>query len=252
MTYPYPSRTYGVQTKIARAHEHLNILYDSVTEIVKSQPNHVSHNFDPNTLEHVWRFETDPPPIPARINAILGDVIYNYRSALDHLVWSLVSANGETPTRANEFPIFIDAPEFQKQCQRKLRGVSTEVKDIISSAQPCNGGHQPLWLLQELSNTDKHRYMPLVFVNVANIDIRSLRIPPKSTVTVTVNRAPLERGAKIIRVVHDDVDVNFQPRFSVAFGEAVPAEDNDIFQVFEAISKAVASVINNLFPHITR
>jgi len=252
VSYPYPSRTYGVQSKIARANEHCNTLYESVTQAIKSHPNRVSHNFDPDTFEHVWRLESDPPPIPARVNAILGDAIYNYRSALDHLVWSLVLANEEVPTRANEFPIFIDEIEFEKQCQRKLRGVSAEAKDIIAKAQPCYGGHQSFWLLQELSNIDKHRYFPLVFVNVANIDIQRFSIPPKTTITVTINTAPLERGAEIIRVTHEDVDVNFQPRFSVAFGEAVPAEDNDIFQVFEAISKSVSTVINTLLPHITK
>lgn len=141
MTYPYLSRAYGVQTKIARAHEHCNGLYESVMQVIKAHPNRVSHSFNPKTFEHIWRLESDPPLIPARINAIVGDAIYNYRSALDHMVWSLALANGAIPTRANEFPIFIDEIELKKQVQRKLRGVCAEAKDIIIKAQPCYGGH---------------------------------------------------------------------------------------------------------------
>lgn len=44
--------------------------------------------------------------VPLTFSAIIGDVLYDLRSALDHLAWQLVIANGGTPNRDTAFPIY--------------------------------------------------------------------------------------------------------------------------------------------------
>ena len=99
---------------------------------------------------------------------------------------------------------------------------------------------------------DKHRRPPLAFLNVATIDINKLRIPPKQTVSITINQGPLERGAELIRVTHEDVDVDFNPIFNVAFGDVAPIENNGVMDVFRAMNVAVLDVAAKLEPFILK
>jgi hypothetical protein len=39
---------------------------------------------------------------------ILGEIIHDLRSSLDHVVWQLVIANGSLPGYWNQFPIFSE------------------------------------------------------------------------------------------------------------------------------------------------
>jgi hypothetical protein len=68
-----------------------------------SEPS-ISSQFDPAEQCHVLTFKgtTD---IPTRWSLIVGDYVSNARSSLDHLVWQLVLANGQTPDRNHSFPV---------------------------------------------------------------------------------------------------------------------------------------------------
>ena len=126
-----------------------------------------------------WTFRLKAEPVPTEISFMVGDVLHNLRSALDHLVWQLTIANGNTPDlfplarKSNwakiQFPI-ADTPEgFAKSAASQLWGVSPECRDFIEGWQPYKTATQPgdvsiLWVLRELSNVDKHR-LPNVAVS---------------------------------------------------------------------------------------
>ena len=249
---PNRSKLDGIQTKIVRAYEHCSTLDNAIKSFIDSENHVVTHQFDPETFEHIWRLESDPPPIHSIIYALIGNALHNFRDALDHIVWQLVLANGKTPSRSNASPIYIDEVQYKNRGQRKLQGVYADAKAIISKAQPCHGGHQILWALEELSNIDKHRRPPLAFMNVARFKVENLAIPPKQSVAILINQAPLERGAKIVSVVHEDMNVNFEPIFTVAFGDVVPVERNAIMDVFRSINTAVLAVAAEFEPFILK
>ena len=62
---------------------------------------------------------------------ILGEILYDLRSSLDHLVWQLVLANGQTPGRHNEFLITTDHQSWQQTKGRALKGVSKRHEAMI-------------------------------------------------------------------------------------------------------------------------
>ncbi len=103
----------------------------------------------------------DPPF--AEWDAILGDVIHNLRSALDRLAYQLaiLNAPSEDPPPGTEFPIFLDQEKFRAKGKGsgayKVRGIAPHVRDRIESLQPYDAPERPLWVLQQLSNGDKHR-----------------------------------------------------------------------------------------------
>ena len=77
--------TSGVKAKIARAHEHVQTLDREIKGLIDSYPYKIGYEYKRQSFEHIWTLQNSPPHIPKRINIIIGDVVYNFRSTLDHL-----------------------------------------------------------------------------------------------------------------------------------------------------------------------
>ena len=164
MTHPLD----GCRIKIARAHKQLNELAAAIDRFVKEQDtNAVVLDIDNDRRELVATFRLLDSP-PALWAVIIGEILYDLRSALDHLAWQLVLQNGGTPTSKTEFPIFKDEINFKSDAPRKVRGMSDTAKAAIEALQPYKTGEdardaamQKLWVLHELSNIDKHQTLHL-------------------------------------------------------------------------------------------
>ena len=156
----------GVEAKIDRAKQHLDALNGAIETYLDKDP----YRFvsDEHTDEHSYRYEifleVDEFPPDEMWGPIIGDAVHNLRSALDHLAWELAlpETREQTPRRI-EFPIFLDDPaqnaEARGRLAVKLACLRPESHALVDAAQPYNTGnpHHPLWLLQALWNTDKHR-----------------------------------------------------------------------------------------------
>jgi hypothetical protein len=137
----------------------------------------LAHNayFEPRPFDvrKVWdadrhRYEFVPmlhrsPPL--RLGVILGDMVHNLRSALDHLVWQAVLRNGGRPNRSHQFPICDDEKDWNDACNRVLRGLDAVDAEAVRDAQPFNVVMKPAALsrLREISNEDKHRVVTPVW-----------------------------------------------------------------------------------------
>jgi hypothetical protein len=96
----------------------------------------------------------------------LGEIVGQARSALDLLVKQLVIDGGNTPIRANAFPIFLDYGEYASKGrgkswrERMLQGVAKKHRRLIDEYQPYHAGKQagrdPLAILAAITNRDKH------------------------------------------------------------------------------------------------
>ncbi len=251
--------TSGVKAKIARAHEHVQTLDREIKGLVDSYPYKIGYEYKRQSFEHIWTLQNSPPQIPKRINIIIGDVVYNFRSALDHLAWQLVIANGETPTNRTMFPIYWGdrSADYENAKESRLKGISEAAMAIIDRLQPCKGGHSYLGTLDSLSNIDKHRHLTVIVAVVQGIDLaKPLRIGPKKSVSVWVNKQPLKRDAELFRVTlqEHEVDVEFKPSFGIAFDDSLTPLEYvgpliDVRVVLQAIGRAVNEVFHALVKH---
>ena len=109
--------------------------------------------------------DADQPDTLYEYAVAVGEVAYNLRSALDHLVWQLVDANGERPGPWTEFPIFRQERDYRQSAKRKLRGLTDDQLQTVEALQPFGdeisvGPH--LWMLHAICNIDKHRHLNVV------------------------------------------------------------------------------------------
>ena len=127
--------------------------------------------------------DAEEPQILYGYSVMVGEVAYNLRSSLDHLVWQLVRANGCDPKRSNEFPVFWDEDRYRKKVGTKLRGVAKRHRQMIEDVQPFRpesfvGPH--LRMLHDICNTDKHRHLNVVDIHSIASAYPDGEIPPGS------------------------------------------------------------------------
>jgi len=135
-----------------------------------------------STSKRVW-LEGYRVPAPYRFYGVTADLIHNLRSALDQLAWQLSGC--PSPSRARpSFPVRLIPPGPGKQLP-ELRLMTARAVELVDSLQPYNnlGSDDPLWVLNDLWNQDKHRHMPLVSIavwtHIAEIGPRATSLIPK-------------------------------------------------------------------------
>jgi hypothetical protein len=157
--------------KVQRAEAHAVSLQGEIGRWAEIQSESIYRDLQNNGRDHIYRVRK-PEPFNHLWLVIMGEILYNLRSALDHLAWALVEPYQTTKT---EFPIFgkkNGSDGFLAQAPTKLPGLQQGKPgawDIIEKLQPYHGGGtkwdpatdtgpDPLWTLHELNNIDKHRH----------------------------------------------------------------------------------------------
>lgn len=110
-------------------------------------------------------------PLPLRLSVLLGELLHNLRSGLDHVAWQLVLANGGTPNKKTSFPVLVKRKNAPLQI---VGGISTQAAALAGDLQPYNNAsgapeEDPLHVLSTLNNIDKHREFNIAVLNVTDI-----------------------------------------------------------------------------------
>lgn len=162
----------GSFDKINWARHHVQKLNSKIDSEIKPRTYQLSHEINSETgdFEIVW----DPPALDPEFGLRIGDAVHQLRSALDLAVWELTGRNGVDPETLKrprpQFPIFSSKEDFDSTGVGQIRGVTEALQGVIRENQPYHRGdyaHQdPLAILADLSNTDKHRIINPVQVAV--------------------------------------------------------------------------------------
>jgi hypothetical protein len=254
----------GPRLKLDRAKKHLNDLEEGVNRFFETDPYElfVEDNLEAGQRQHKIR-RVDP--VPDALGLIAGDVIHNLRSALDHLVWQLVIANGKKPDdMRTEFPVWSKEAGFKKGKPGRAKGISKEALNVLYGLKPYQGGNDALWLLHQLDIVDKHRLL-LAVASVAKgvvIDFGGLanewfdKAPGEAfePVKIGINAAEPEILAPNIVVFgqplgsneHDDVEITI----AVSLDEATIPRGEPVVETLSQLSSFVNEVIDLFAPLI--
>jgi hypothetical protein len=169
--------------KINRAEELRQALEDYTGTILNDKRNHAAMRADADgqTGYHILSLQTVPDlsRVQERTGLIVGDIVHNLRSGLDHLTWQLACHHtGGSPLYPRRIQFSVeDSPSlFAKRCKLKdqLGEIASVHQAIIERYQPYNGLNSPgsvqLWsryvhelaLLRDLSDSDKHRILTTI------------------------------------------------------------------------------------------
>jgi hypothetical protein len=219
---------FGITLKLGRAHDQLQGLSSEIDAFFKLNPYVIEYQINPDTLDifGILRVRHNPPAI---WSVVIGEVVHNLRSALDHLVWQLVIKETSTvpTTNKTQFPIFETLAGYQSRGEPVfLQGVGGTAKAIIKSAQPFETGGQksPLWHLHELSNWDKHRSITFAAATRRSAAVQAVADEVESLFISTPG--PFQDDAELFRVRLKPSTVPFRERI-----DKVKMEGNLTFHI---------------------
>jgi hypothetical protein len=151
----------GVDAKMVRAKEHLDTLYAEARIFFNSSKKNFILKSDGHKVWIVHYIEAATPPM--RFGVLLGECVFNIRSALDNLICGLIrTKQSQAPCKGTQFPICSTEDQWDKSWQKYLKGIEAPAQKMIRDLQPCfrmsaAPNNDPLSVLNVLSNRDKHR-----------------------------------------------------------------------------------------------
>ena len=249
----------GVRAKVDRAHEGLRNLETDIETRCADERCRLETEIPRNA------FSLPDPEGPQTLHGysvLVGEVAYNLRSALDHLVWQLALANGATSNPRNEFPIFHERDLYRKKVKAKLRGLSERHCAMIESFQPfwkggCIGPH--LRMLHAICNIDKHRHLNVVDMHtIASAypdgEIPAGLLPPGMTGGLALysylkgnDQRHLVKPRAVVDVCFMDTDLEeASPGYGSEFETAGINKRPPVIPVLKACLDAVVGVVEQL------
>lgn len=147
----------GPKLKANRAKKHLSDLQAAIDRFFETNPYFVVVKDNPESGYRECEVAR-ADPLPPDLAIISGDCIHNLRSALDHLVWQLVLANGRKPEEMRTaFPVWRSEADFESGRPGDAKGISKEALNVLYGLKPYKGGNDALWRVHKLDIVDKHR-----------------------------------------------------------------------------------------------
>jgi hypothetical protein len=249
--------------KLRRAREHAKLFDEAVQWWVESEPYRIVEDVDPETDTKEIAVVVDRPLGP-RLSLMYGDAIQNFRSCLDYLVGDLARSNagGHLMPRVEsdlQFPITTKRSNFKGAIrQGRLGCVHARPAALIQKLQPYRRGQDPathpLWALQQLSNIDKHRRIPLMTSVVKALWGQNIEIPGHVAHFTYGQVGPFKDRAVIASYSPSDAVVNMDfgsILIGTALGEGLPGVGQEPGGVLATIvEQVIANVIEPLATYL--
>ena len=165
----------GSRAKISRANEQIDMLRQQLCSAMNSDANKLLVDIKNDVFDgepSITIFVTQVPIFSLEISILIGEIVHNLRSSLDHLAWSLVPQNqlnrmNVVSRRRIAFPLAQNRKSFWSQINQRIPSASVAQCKIIEQYQPYRrtSAGQMMRALRTLSDTDKHRFVvPALFV----------------------------------------------------------------------------------------
>ena len=240
----------GVAAKLKRATDLIVELKRALTAYLAKEPFKVETRAQSDGAEDmIFRLKLD---VPGEIPAILGDVVHNMMSALDHLVYHLALRGSASPEQLGNlyFPTSTTKQEFELGPLKRLAGLKLAERDLIASFEPYGGGRGAiLHGLKKLDILDKHKLILPVVTSAERLRIGVPAPADGQTFTISARvraRYPLRDGDTVM----SNVSVRTADHgitggaFSLVFDDETRFGGQPIFDVVIAIRKMVCDVVN--------
>jgi hypothetical protein len=237
----WPAELREAREKVRRGVEHLSSFKGAHAAFLETQPYRVAVAFEHECGCHVARIQIVEQP-PLRLSTIIGDVVHNFRSALDFIAWQLAlrhSRNLANKHRSSiSFPLTTRPGCFETH--KAVQFFSPTAQAVLKGLQPRSdlGPDDKRFFLRPLSvlsNADKHRALTTSFaaLDFTNVGWRPGYIDVSTasdfSVEMFIKRGDTFGDGTKVAYLHfagltDDpymfnVDVTRQPTANVLFGD---------------------------------
>jgi hypothetical protein len=245
----------GCLAKIERADEHISNLNAEISAFLNQDIYTISTKPEG---EHTAVLVVNGPKPPIRFGVLVGEVIHQLRSILDHVVCAFVLNAGKEITTSHAFPVCDLPKKFEAaRYQGRMQHVPPKAVALIEAIQPYGHPGKPVnhWLmaLHNLDISDKHKVLVVVAAATSGLTYFKAEDEDGGQITGEMHfpKALIgsgEEGTEVVSITFSDktpVKVEAKPALQIAFQEVgttkgelvipflVQARDN-IFRVLAA------------------
>lgn len=250
-------RTVGIRLKIKRAIQHVEEFQTELGRFDSTHPYVISSKRDPNTRQLIYYVSEAKPLVPELV-LLAGEVISDFRTALEYAAFELAGCPSGKGSQNVGFPIFESAEKYKAGLAAKVQGMPQAAIDLIDSAKPYKGGNDPLWILHELNNRSKHRFLLTAASALQDFNLGkhvwANRLPesfmhgvPDFYVRPVDNIFPVKEGCELFRDAPDAKEnKNVEFRFVISFNEPGVCEGEPIIETINTIGLVVVGLINEM------
>jgi hypothetical protein len=255
--------------KVEWAEQHINHLDIEVRRFLDAEPGPYTVGIKPypetgQRVHYIAKIED----VPLSISALAGDALHSLRSSLDHLayqLWLMVAKDTSGGGRHVNFPVFACSDKYKAGRQRLVEVFGNETARRFDEVEPYKGGRgEPLWRLNELDNTDKHRLLIAAGSYVSSYDPLALFLSQEPTVAASVRSAfpdfrlrlrpmshvfPLKVG-DILTPAPAEPYQNPDLTFDIAFNEPGIAEGEPVLELVQQTAQFVSGVLDKFSPFL--
>lgn len=245
--------------KINWARQKLKELDQAVVNWFKDKNNY-SYQLNANLeAPSTYSLSVSAKEIPiAPLSLVVGDIVQNIRASLDHAVYELGLKNGNSDflnkSHRSQFPIIgnknnsgkcVDGREsFKKHAiGDTIKYIGSEAQIFIESIQPFNMDDEymnhPLWILNYLSNIDKHRVLHVGTAYAGSYTVEKCIVEgdfSNSPVLIGSGKTVIKLGSLKPINPKDKLESLISPNMTVSFKDG-PAE-------LKPIVPTLASILN--------
>jgi hypothetical protein len=250
LTFDVEAREFlhGVGLKIERAISHVA----EVDALIRTfgDSHRIIREIEPDGVSEMVKLHVGP--MPEMLPVVIGEVIFQLRSALDFVVCGLVAANHKSVEHVH-FPIAENKMKF-KNMREIIRKLPSKAQRYLRRLKPYGDGTggrgDILWALNHLRNSDVHTGLLTLVAHGQDVEVvYSISGTPESTVVVEVPQQPVERELFFARSTHGaKVDLR-KINFDVAFrdikifeGKPLITVLQQLIQITQRISKTMGAL----------
>ena len=168
----------------------------------------------------IW--EEEPPPL--ELGVVVGEWLYNLRSALDYLIWATAAhETGVIPPPdegQTQYPIYDNEAEWKNNLYR-LKHLAEHHREMLKIMQPFNSDPDANYLgwINRLARIDRHRHLSHMTGYLAILN-PVFGVPEGCTTTLQWGERLIRDGkADVARLVvtpwHEGMDVHMNPRMGI-------------------------------------
>ena len=243
--------------KIKRANKNLADLNVLVNDFRDSKGYEVVIDRDTKARQKIHRLRINKEPPPSW-GPVVGDILYDLRSALDHLACDLVRAGGGTCDSTTEFPIAKNRKAFESRLG-SVKGARIKSLKVLRAHKPYSGGNDLLWTLHQLNRVEKHRFPLVIFARPRSLAFTfhpsQLGVPTVPELRVAYFLSAEER-ARVLKdgdilgeePLNDESPFHTEPIIEIAFGEPDMVRSEPMLDTLHDISGTVERVVESFAP----
>ena len=244
--------------KLERASHHLESLKNCIVDYKSRNQNILRQEYDEksNTSCFVVRICDDPSESLA---LLIGDIIHNARSSLDHLSCKLLIDEGFMPSIKTYYPFAVKTSDLTKKLESTgLDAISSGRKGYFSSHPPSKEANPLLYALHSLDITDKHKTIAPVasFVQIQHLDFDpSFNLPRYGPLRESLHQGRRFFGGIPGELSSSDFTCESFPVFTIsdddlgfAWSDNLPDAEDDIVAQLELILSEVEKILSHFYP----